>query len=138
MRSAVTLTLDSSAAFDLLVADTPQRNWLRQFVAGHDFVAPTLFRFELTNLIRRAFAQKQLSDTDANATLRAALSMPLTEYSFEFALPRAWALRGSFTFTDASYIAVAEATGTALVTLDRRIARGPTVQCDIVLPPRTG
>ena len=74
----MTLTLDSSAAFDLLVADTPQRNWLRQFVAGHDFVAPTLFRFELTNLIRRAFAQKQLSDTDANATLRAALSMPRT------------------------------------------------------------
>ena len=57
------------------------------------------------------------------------------EFDFEFVLPRAWELRGSFTFTDAAYIAVAEATGTAFVTLDERIARGPAVKCEIIIPP---
>jgi predicted nucleic acid-binding protein len=62
--------------------------------------------------------------------------MPVLELDFEAVLPRAWGLRGSFTFTDATYIAVAEMTGTTLLTADRRIRRGPVVRCPIVLPPR--
>ena len=132
----MTLTLDSSAAFELLAAtDTAERQWLRKFVAGHDFVAPSVFRYELSNLVRREFARGRLSGEAATAMLRAGLAMPLTEYQFDAVLQRAWELRGSFTFVDASYIAVAEASQTPLVTLDESITRGPAVRCEIILAP---
>lgn len=131
----MTLTLDSSAAYEVLAENTPRAERLAELLAGHDFVVPTLFRYELSNVIRRALSQGALTDHGARLLLTNVLSMPIREFDFEFVLPRAWELRGSFTFTDAAYIAVAEATGTAFVTLDERIARGPAVKCEIIIPP---
>lgn len=43
--------------------------------------------------------------------------------------------RGSYTFFDAAYIAVAELTDTVLLTVDARLAERLAVDCEIVLPP---
>ena len=69
--------------------------------------------------------------------LRAGLTMPLTEYGIEVVVQRAWELHGSFTFADASYVAVAELTRTPFVTLDENLARGPQIRCDVILAPRS-
>ena len=132
----MTLTLDSSAAYEILIARTPTGEWLRRYAAGHDFVVPSLFRYETANLIRRGMAQKSFTPAAADALLRSVLEMPATEIEFEKLLQRAWAQRGSYSFYDASYIAVAEMTATVLLTADRRLADGPPVACEIVLPPR--
>jgi len=131
----VTLTLDASAAFELVVAHAPQGNWVRSVVAGHDFVVPTVFRYELLNLIRREFARGRLGSVAANSTVGVAMAMPLKEYGIDALVGRAWELRGSFTFTDSSYIAVAELTRTPRLTLDLGITRGPKVGCEIIVPP---
>jgi predicted nucleic acid-binding protein len=135
MRSVVTLTLDSGAAYELLVEDTERAEWLAAFVAGHDFVVPTLFRYELANLIRRALAQTALTEQGASRVLRQAIAMPAQELPFETLFRRTWELRGACTFFDASYVAVAEATGTALVTLDRRLSQSAGPRCQFVVPP---
>jgi predicted nucleic acid-binding protein len=48
--------------------------------------------------------------------------------------PRAWQVRHDVSFYDALYVALAEATGLALVTADARIARaeGPRCRVEVV------
>ena len=48
---------------------------------------------------------------------------------------RAWGLRGPVTVYDASYVAVAEALDTVLLTLDRKPAAAPGPRCEIRTPP---
>lgn len=131
----MTITLDASAAYELIAENTPRAERLSGVVAGHDFVVPSIFRYELVNLIRRALSQQELSREGADAILQHAMSMPIREFSFDAVFPRAWALWANYTFYDAAYIAVAEATGTVLVTLDERLASGLGATCDIFVPP---
>jgi predicted nucleic acid-binding protein len=136
VRSVVTLTLDSSAAFELIGEPSPRADRLAEFVSGHDFAVPTLFRYELSNLIRRSVAHRAVTDEGGVRMFEVILAMPLREFDFDSVFARAWSLRGSYTFTDAAYIAVAEITQTPLVTLDERLARGPAVRCQVIVPPR--
>jgi predicted nucleic acid-binding protein len=48
---------------------------------------------------------------------------------------RAWELRGSVTYYDASYVALAELLDAPLVTLDPRLARAPGPRCEFLTPP---
>lgn len=48
-------------------------------------------------------------------------------------LPRMWELRHQVSGYDAAYVAAAEATGTPLLTADRRLARAHGVRCTIRL-----
>ena len=47
---------------------------------------------------------------------------------------RVWALRTNMTSYDAWYVALAEALGCRLVTLDRKLGRADGPTCEIVLP----
>ena len=51
---------------------------------------------------------------------------------------RVWALRHNLTCYDAWYVAVAEAIGCPLVTLDRRLSLAPGPTCRIVVPECNG
>lgn len=51
---------------------------------------------------------------------------------------RVWALRHNLTCYDAWYVAVAEAMGCPLVTLDRRLSLAPGPTCRIVVPEDNG
>ncbi len=53
-------------------------------------------------------------------------------------LPRVWELRHNLTPYDAAYVALAEATGSVLLTSDRRLAAAPGLRCAIevwAVPP---
>jgi len=43
-------------------------------------------------------------------------------------------LRRNLSSHDAGYVALAEHTGSTLVTLDRRLARAPDVRCSVATP----
>jgi predicted nucleic acid-binding protein len=47
---------------------------------------------------------------------------------------RAWELRKNLSVYDAAYVALAERTGMTLVTLDKRLARAPGVNCRVAVP----
>ena len=46
-------------------------------------------------------------------------------------LPRIWQLRDNLTPYDAAYVALAELTGTVLLTGDERITAAPATRCEI-------
>lgn len=48
---------------------------------------------------------------------------------------RAWQLRDSVTYYDATYVALAELLDAPLVTLDRRLAQAPGPRCTFLTPP---
>ncbi len=68
---------------------------------------------------RAAFALADLVDLP----LRRATHRPL--------LARCWELRDNLTVYDAVYVALAEAAGMTLVTIDRALAAAPGVRCTI-------
>ena len=71
-------------------------------------------------------------DQRAAAELIADLMMfPVDRWHLSPLLPRMWELRGNLTPYDAAYVALAELTGTALITGDERIAAAPGTRCEI-------
>ena len=50
---------------------------------------------------------------------------PLTRYPHEPLLPRIWALRGTLTAFDATYIALAQGLDARFLTRDERLAKAP-------------
>jgi predicted nucleic acid-binding protein len=50
---------------------------------------------------------------------------------------RIWQLRLNLTSYDAAYVALAEALGLPLVTLDQRIQRAPGITCAVDTPPES-
>jgi predicted nucleic acid-binding protein len=58
----------------------------------------------------------------------------VTVWPYEVLGGRIWQLRQNLTSYDASYVALAETLSATLITLDRRLARSPGVECAIVSP----
>ncbi len=57
--------------------------------------------------------------------------LPVDRWHMSPLLPRMWDLRANLTPYDAAYVALAELTGTVLVTGDERITAAPGTNCQI-------
>lgn len=57
--------------------------------------------------------------------------MPVDRWHMSPLLPRMWELRDNLAPYDAAYVALAELTGTVLVTGDERITAAPGARCAI-------
>lgn len=64
--------------------------------------------------------------------------MPLEWWPYEAIGPRVWELRYTLSSYDASYVAVAELAEAELITLDRRIGRGPDLRIVVRTPELPG
>lgn len=62
------------------------------------------------------------------------VELPLTNFPFEPLADRVWELPPGVTAYDAAYVALAEALGAPLWTLDRRLAAAPGPRCSFRLP----
>ena len=65
------------------------------------------------------------------------LRLDMETFPFAPFAERVWALRSSLTSYDAWYVALAEALGCPLATLDRRLSRAGGSACEFVVPPRS-
>lgn len=59
--------------------------------------------------------------------------LTINTYPIDALVPRVWELRQNLSVYDAWYVALAEALDTTLVTTDGRLARSPSVTCDVDL-----
>jgi predicted nucleic acid-binding protein len=57
--------------------------------------------------------------------------LPIAVYASTLLLRRIWQLRDNLTSYDACYLALAEALGVSLLTMDSRLAKTPGVRCPI-------
>lgn len=125
---------DASALVALLLDSGHDGQWVAQTVTGAALAAPSVVWFEVANIVRRHELSGIVSADQAAQAHADLLDLAIESWPYEILAARAWRLRQNLSSYDASYVALAELTGTALVTLDERIRRAPGLRCTVVTP----
>jgi predicted nucleic acid-binding protein len=119
------IVLDASVVVELLsnglLADS-----IRNELVGRDdsFLIPHLLDVEVLSALRRLAAGRQIDPHRIRQFLAALVALPAERYAHTPLVGRIWQLRHNFTAYDATYIALAEATGSVLYTCDANLTRG--------------
>ena len=95
-------------------------------------VAPEIVLFEATTILGRLERHRHISRIEANGAMRDLLRRDIELLPFAPFADRVWELRRQMSGYDAWNVAVAEAFGLPLATLDRRLCRAPGVTCRFV------
>lgn len=132
MRTRV--VCDASAVVALLLDAGPDGSWATDALTGADLAAPSLFPFEVANIIRRHELGKLISVDQAAQAHSDLLDLSIEQWPYEALAARAWELRRNLTSYDASYVALAELLDATLVTLDRGIGHVPDLRCTVASP----
>jgi predicted nucleic acid-binding protein len=122
--------LDASVA---VAALTEPGSPAAELLSGDDavFQVPSIFDAEVLSALR-GLVRGGKFDRDAAADLIADLMvLPVDRWHMPPLLPRMWELRENLTPYDAAYVALAEVTGSVLVTGDERITASPAARCAI-------
>jgi predicted nucleic acid-binding protein len=128
------LIVDASILFEV-VADTPGAELLRQrLLLDTDQCAPHLIDAEVHAVIQREYRNGRLDLTAATQAVDDLRAWPGERWSHRPLLERAWQLRNNVRSHDALYVALAEAFGVTLLTLDKRLATAPGLRCSVEVP----
>ena len=126
---------DSSALVALLIDAGPAGTWAATQLSDAAILGPDLAAYETANILRRHELAGLLAPDSAAQAHQDLLNLPIEWWPYEVLAPRAWTLRANLSVYDASYVALAELTGSSLCTLDRRLTRAPGLRCDVLTPP---
>jgi predicted nucleic acid-binding protein len=130
----VTLVADASVVTAALVDGGRDGAWAEQVLASDDLAAPHLMPAEVANILRRAVRAKDISDDVAALAHADLLALSVELFPYEPFAERVWELRRNVTAFDAWYVALAEALGARLATLDLRLRRAAGARCGFVTP----
>ncbi|MDE3194047.1 MAG: type II toxin-antitoxin system VapC family toxin [Chloroflexota bacterium] len=86
-------------------------------------VAPDLVNSEVLQALRGLERRGAIDASASAAAVETLMLLPIARYPTAMLVHRAWVLRDNFTAYDATYVALAEAVGTRLVTADERLAK---------------
>ena len=131
----MTVVLDASALVAGLAESRPEGRWAESIITTEDLAAPEFVLAEATNSLRKLELGGELSSSQADASRRDVLRVNLDLYGFAPFTDRVWELRHNLTSYDATYVALAEWLGCAVVTLDLRLSRASGPRCEILTPP---
>jgi predicted nucleic acid-binding protein len=87
----------------------------------------------LSHVIRRQERAGVLDPADGSRVIDSWRRLGVRRHSAQGQVERIWALRHNLTGNDATYVALAEALGCALVTADRRLTATPKLACPMIL-----
>ena len=124
------IVLDASAAVLALLNDGDARRRL----ASEIVAVPHLIDVEVAHALRGQVRRGDVGPTEAQSALARWARLGMRRFALVALLPRIWELRENVSAYDATYVALAEATGCELVTGDGRLARatGPTCTVTVV------
>ena len=128
------IVIDASVLVAALVDSGREGVWAESVVAESSLAGPELVLAEVSNILRRLERIREISRLEANSAQRDLLQLDLDLFPFAPFADRVWALRGNLTSCDAWYVALAEALGCPLVTLDRKLKRTTGPACEILIP----
>src|SRR5262245_32702358 len=130
----MTLVIDAS----VLVAATSDGgrdgSWAEDVLGSGPLVAPHLVLVESASILSRLERTRALTRLEASAAFRDLLRLEIDLLPFEPFAERIWQLRPGVTTYDAWYVAIAEALGLPLATLDRRLTRANGPSCRFLVP----
>ena len=124
--------LDASVAVTALTEpDSPAA----ELLAGDDavFQVPSIFDAEVLSALRGLVRSGKFDRAAAADLVADLIVLPVDRWHMSALLPRMWELRENLTPYDAAYVALAEVTGTVLVTGDKRVTAAPGARCAIQL-----
>ena len=130
----MSIVVDSSVLVAALVDTGPHGTWAEQVIENGALYAPELLRVEATNVLRRLERAKEITTPEANAAHDDLMQLEVELFSFDPFSDRIWELRHTVTSYDAWYVAVAEALGFPLATLDERLAEAAGPKCEFLTP----
>lgn len=130
----MTLVIDSSVVIAALVESGPVGQWAENQLLSDHLAAPHIMQVEVANVLRRAERVGGISTDVASLAHHDLIDLPVDLYPYEPFSSRIWQLRSTVTAYDAWYVALAEVTGAALATLDRRLTSAPGPTCSFVTP----
>lgn len=121
------IVVDASAAVLGLINDGEARRVLAEEVVA----IPHLADVEVAHALRAQVLRETVTAGQAGGALTTWAALGLRRYPVVSLLPRVWELRHNFSAYDATYVALAEALGCALITADIRLAGAPGSCCPI-------
>jgi predicted nucleic acid-binding protein len=125
------LVVDASCLYEV-VADGTVAEGVRQHLAvDPDHAAPHVIDVEVASVIRRDNLLGRLDATAAAQAIEDLRDWPGERFGQQPLLERIWELRATVRAWDAAYVALAEALGATLITLDGRLAAAPGPRCRI-------
>ena len=132
----MSVVIDASVLVAALVDSGPHGEWAEEILLGGALHAPESARVEATNVLRRLERIGDITTAEANAAHEDLMQLDLDLLPFEPFAERVWQLRHTVTSHDAWYVAIAEALGSPLATLDGRLAKATGPACRFLTPGR--
>jgi predicted nucleic acid-binding protein len=129
------MVLDASAAFDYLLEEGRNGEWVRQVVESEaELAAPHVIDLEVISILRRRVLRSELTARGARDAMIDFYDLTLVRYPSTDFLSRIWALRSSLNPYDAAYVVLSEVLAATLVTTDARLARSHGHKAEIIAP----
>lgn len=128
------IVIDASVIVAALLVEGAVGEWAAHAVADADLAAPSLAAFEAANIIRRHAAAGIVHPRIAESAHRDLALLTVEYWPYDSVAARCWELRQNLTIYDAAYVAVAEATGSPLYTLDQQLVSATGPACRFVTP----
>ena len=123
------LVVDASCLYEV-VTGTGRAEAIRQHMAADpDHLAPHVIDVEVLSVIRRHHLLGHLDGTAAGQATDDLRNWPGERVGHRPLLWRAWELRATVRAWEAVYVALAEALGAALLTVDARLAAAQGPRC---------
>lgn len=130
----MSVVVDSSVVVAALLDTGPNGAWAEKVIEDSALYAPGLVRVEVANILRRLERAKEITTAEANAGYEDLMQLEVELFSFDSFSDRIWELRHTVTSYDAWYVAVAEALGFPLATLDERLVKSDGPKCEFLTP----
>ncbi|HKF82086.1 MAG TPA: type II toxin-antitoxin system VapC family toxin [Solirubrobacterales bacterium] len=127
------IVVDASVLAPALADDGDDGDRARERLRGEELAAPELIDLEVLSTLRRAARARRLDESRSLQALTDLAAIPLRRVPHLPLLARVWELRDNLSAYDASYVALAEALDTVLVTADGRIERASGINCEIAV-----
>ncbi|HEX6460132.1 MAG TPA: type II toxin-antitoxin system VapC family toxin [Thermoleophilaceae bacterium] len=127
------IVVDASIIVSALSDDGSDGERIRTRLMGETLVAPELLDVEVLSVWRRHVRGGMLPAKRAEQALGDLAVLPLRRVPHQPLLHRVWELRDDLTAYDATYVALAEALETSLLTADEALSRSAGPQCEILL-----
>lgn len=120
--------VDASVVVDLVAGSLELET-----LGDDEMAAPHLVDSEVIHALRGMVLRGRLSEREGVAAVDAFTRLTIMRLPADGLRLRMWDLGHNLSGYDATYVALAELTGSSLLTTDARLAHAPGVRCDIQL-----
>jgi len=123
------IVVDASVLANVVGDDGTDGDRAREVLRGQELSVPDLVDVEVVSVLRRRWLAKTMTARRFAVAVDDLGALPADRYPVLPFMPRAYELRANVSAYDATYVALAEQLGCALVTVDRRLAAAPGPRC---------